>query len=116
MCRNAFAGFEIARFCYHERLSIAGNCRMCLVEVVGGANTVLMGPNGRVGHNTDVTGIVEALRLKGVRVHTRKADHYSGNILDPMGLDSCIRVSMCHYNSEAEVAKFLAAMQEIAYA
>ncbi|MBL8700468.1 MAG: NADH-quinone oxidoreductase subunit G [Alphaproteobacteria bacterium] len=26
------AGFEIPRFCYHERLSIAGNCRMCLVE------------------------------------------------------------------------------------
>jgi len=62
------------------------------------------------------TEIVEALRQRGVRVHTRKADHYSGNILDPMGLDSCIRVSMCHYNSEAEVAKFLAAMQEIAYA
>ena len=30
------AGAEIPRFCYHERLSIAGNCRMCLVEVVGG--------------------------------------------------------------------------------
>ena len=29
------AGVEIPRFCYHERLSIAGNCRMCLVEVVG---------------------------------------------------------------------------------
>ena len=29
------AGEEIPRFCYHERLSIAGNCRMCLVEVVG---------------------------------------------------------------------------------
>ncbi len=29
------AGFEIPRFCYHERLSVAGNCRMCLVEVVG---------------------------------------------------------------------------------
>ena len=27
------AGAEIPRFCYHERLSIAGNCRMCLVEV-----------------------------------------------------------------------------------
>ncbi|HUD50786.1 NADH-quinone oxidoreductase subunit NuoG [Parvibaculum sp.] len=27
------AGVEIPRFCYHERLSIAGNCRMCLVEV-----------------------------------------------------------------------------------
>jgi NADH-quinone oxidoreductase subunit G len=29
------AGAEIPRFCFHERLSIAGNCRMCLVEVVG---------------------------------------------------------------------------------
>ena len=27
------AGEEIPRFCFHERLSIAGNCRMCLVEV-----------------------------------------------------------------------------------
>jgi NADH-quinone oxidoreductase subunit G len=30
------AGVAIPRFCYHERLTIAGNCRMCLVEVVGG--------------------------------------------------------------------------------
>src|SRR5215207_3268695 len=30
------AGKEIPRFCYHERLSIAGNCRMCLVEVAPG--------------------------------------------------------------------------------
>ncbi len=30
------AGKEIPRFCYHERLSIAGNCRMCLVEVKPG--------------------------------------------------------------------------------
>lgn len=29
----ALAGVEIPRFCYHERLSVAGNCRMCLVEV-----------------------------------------------------------------------------------
>ena len=27
------AGKEIPRFCYHERLSVAGNCRMCLVEI-----------------------------------------------------------------------------------
>ena len=27
------AGVEIPRFCYHERLAIAGNCRMCLVEM-----------------------------------------------------------------------------------
>ena len=27
------AGVEVAHFCYHQRLSIAGNCRMCLVEI-----------------------------------------------------------------------------------
>src|SRR6185503_9395472 len=30
------AGKEVPRFCYHERLTIAGNCRMCLVEVKPG--------------------------------------------------------------------------------
>ncbi|MDX2257316.1 MAG: NADH-quinone oxidoreductase subunit NuoG [Hyphomicrobiaceae bacterium] len=34
------AGSEIPRFCYHERLSIAGNCRMCLVEVKGAPKPV----------------------------------------------------------------------------
>lgn len=29
----ALVGVDIPRFCYHDRLSIAGNCRMCLVEV-----------------------------------------------------------------------------------
>lgn len=58
--------------------------------------------------------LVTMLRERGVRVHTRKADHYSGNILDPLGLPHCVRVSMCHYNSEAEVAVFLQAMREIA--
>ena len=37
-CENA--GSEIPRFCYHERLSIAGNCRMCLVEIVGSPKPV----------------------------------------------------------------------------
>src|SRR3981081_169919 len=34
------AGAEIPRFCYHERLSIAGNCRMCLVELKGAPKPV----------------------------------------------------------------------------
>ena len=34
------ASIEVPRFCYHERLSIAGNCRMCLVEVVGGLSLI----------------------------------------------------------------------------
>ncbi len=50
------AGAEIPRFCYHDRLSIAGNCRMCLVEVKGApkpqascalsVNDLRPGPNG----------------------------------------------------------------------
>jgi len=34
------AGREIPRFCYHERLSVAGNCRMCLIEVKGAPKPV----------------------------------------------------------------------------
>ena len=33
MRRCEAAGKEIPRFCYHERLSVAGNCRMCLVQI-----------------------------------------------------------------------------------
>lgn len=58
--------------------------------------------------------VVAQLNAQGIRTHVRKADHYSGNILDPLGLDSCVRVSMCHYNSLHEVAQFLAAMKVIA--
>lgn len=57
--------------------------------------------------------VVTALRARGIRTHTRKADHYSGNILTPLGLGSAVRVSMCHYNTEGEVAQFLQAMREI---
>ncbi|NKX44539.1 aminotransferase class V-fold PLP-dependent enzyme [Roseicyclus persicicus] len=57
--------------------------------------------------------VVTQLRARGIRTHTRKADHYSGNILTPLGLDAAVRVSMCHYNTEAEVAQFLQAMREI---
>ena len=35
------ADVEIPRFCYHERLAIAGNCRMCLVEINPKANLAL---------------------------------------------------------------------------
>ncbi len=57
--------------------------------------------------------VVTALRERGIRTHTRKADHYSGNILDPLGLEGAVRVSMCHYNTVEEVGRFLAAVREI---
>ncbi len=57
--------------------------------------------------------VVSFLNDKGIRTHVRKSDYFSGNILEPLGLDSCIRVSMCHYNSPAEVKQFLMAMDEL---
>jgi selenocysteine lyase/cysteine desulfurase len=62
----------------------------------------------------DAPDVVTKLRERGIRTHTRKADHYSGNILTPLGMDAAIRVSMCHYNTEGEVAQFLQAIREIA--
>ena len=58
--------------------------------------------------------IVDKLNQSGIRTHIRKADHYSGNILTPLGLSAAVRVSMCHYNTVGEVATFLTAMKEIA--
>jgi cysteine desulfurase / selenocysteine lyase len=49
----------------------------------------------------------------GIRTHARKNDYFSGNILDPLKLKDCVRVSMCHYNSQQEVSQFLSAMQKI---
>ncbi|MEX0278332.1 MAG: aminotransferase class V-fold PLP-dependent enzyme [Ruegeria sp.] len=57
--------------------------------------------------------VVTKLNTQGIRTHTRKADHYSGNVLDPLGLSDCIRISLCHYNTEQEVAQLLAALKEL---
>lgn len=56
--------------------------------------------------------IVALLNDEGVRTHVRKADHYSGNILTPLGQSAAVRVSMCHYNSVDEVARFLSVMAQ----
>ena len=66
------AGAEIPRFCFHERLSIAGNCRMCLVEVKGSPKPVAScawgvrdcrpGPNGEAPQIFTKTPLVKAAR------------------------------------------------------
>src|SRR5213594_2413617 len=66
------AGAEIPRFCYHERLSIAGNCRMCLVEVKGmpkpqascamSVNDLRPGPNGEPPEVNTRTPLVKKAR------------------------------------------------------
>ena len=60
--------------------------------------------------------VVEHLNQQGIRTHTRKADHYSGNVLDPLELSDCVRISMCHYNTEAEVSSLLATVKELGQA
>ena len=57
--------------------------------------------------------VVEALNRQGIRTHTRKADHYSGNVLNPLGLPDCIRISLCHYNTEQEVSQLLSAVNAL---
>ncbi len=67
------AGTEVPRFCFHERLSVAGNCRMCLVEVKGGppkpaascamgVRDLRPGPNGELPEMFTNTPMVKKAR------------------------------------------------------
>ncbi len=67
------AGAEVPRFCFHERLSVAGNCRMCLIEVKGGppkpaascamgVRDVRGGPNGELPEVFTNTPMVKKAR------------------------------------------------------
>ena len=66
------AGAEIPRFCFHERLSIAGNCRMCLVELKGAPKPVAScawgvrdcrpGPNGEAPQVSTKSAVVRKAR------------------------------------------------------
>lgn len=57
--------------------------------------------------------VVAQLNARGIRTHIRRADYYSKNILEPLGYSSCVRVSLCHYNTRDEVLKFLSELEAI---
>jgi len=83
------------------------------IEIIGGQKN----PNrkGLVGfriNGVSSHSIVDFLNGKGIRTHVRKADHYSGNILHPLGWKDCVRVSVCHYNSAEEIKSLLLALNE----
>lgn len=61
----------------------------------------------------DALEIVAELGERGIRVHARKDDAYSGNILRPLGLPSVTRVSLAHYNTLEEVDACLAALKDV---
>ena len=98
----------------HGTGNLPGLAEMAHVHIIGGVdNPAREGLVSIYVDGIDSKDVVARLNSEGVRTHLRKADHYSGNVLDPLGLDSCIRVSMCHYNSTAEVAQFLGVMKNI---
>lgn len=94
--------------------NLSGLADLARVRLVGGnENPAREGLVSLYVKDLPSVDLVSELNQRGIRTHLRKADHYSGNILEPLGLDSCVRVSMCHYNSLDEVREFLLAMNEI---
>lgn len=84
------------------------------VMILGGAdNPAREGLVSIVVKGMPSPDVVTYLNAQGIRTHTRKADHYSSNVLDPLGLSDCIRISLCHYNTEQEVAQLLGAIKEL---
>ena len=82
---------------------LPGLAEMDRVEIIGGFdNPAREGLVSLVVTGMSSADVLKRLNEQGI-THLRKADHYSGNILDPLGLDGCVRVSMCHYNSEHEL-------------
>ncbi len=64
------------------------------------------------GHTA--AGVVDHLNDDGVRTHVRKSDYFSAGVLQPLGIDSCVRASASHYNSLAEVERLLATVNRLA--
>ncbi|MDP6218002.1 MAG: aminotransferase class V-fold PLP-dependent enzyme, partial [Alphaproteobacteria bacterium] len=96
----------------HGTGNLDGLAEMEKVHIIGGVdNPAREGLVSLYVDGLSSVDVVAKLNAQGIRTHLRKADHYSGNILNPLGLDGCVRVSMCHYNSTHEVAQFLAAMK-----
>ena len=57
--------------------------------------------------------VVSALGERGIRVHNRISDAYSRHTLSAMGIEECVRVSLCHYNSLEEVNTFLKLLERV---
>lgn len=114
---KAISGHEAAlcKAMIHGTGNLKGLAEMDAVTILGGPdNPAREGLVSITVDGIDAEDVVARLNAAGIRTHTRKADLYSGNILTPLGVPACIRVSLCHYNSLSEVATFLTAMQDIA--
>ncbi len=59
------------------------------------------------------TELVRRFAGRDIRVHARTSDAYSRHILEALGIEDCLRVSVCHYNTPDEVRLFLRALAAI---
>ena len=105
---------ELVNLALHGSENLIGLIKIEQIEIIGDlASTSREGVVSFYFKNKPSTLIVEKLRQRKIRVHIRKDDHYCGNILRPLNQKDCIRLSICHYNSKAEVIEFLEAINEI---
>jgi selenocysteine lyase/cysteine desulfurase len=92
----------------------AGLRDMPAVFVIGGHdNPAREGMVSIIVEGKPCAEVVADLNARGIRTHVRKADYFSGNILKPLNRPTCIRVSMCHYNTDEEVLTFLRELEAI---
>ena len=105
---------ELVNLALHGSENLVGLIKNEQIEIIGDlASTSREGVVSFYLKNNPSSLIVEKLRQRKIRVHIRKDDHYCGNILKPLNQKDCIRFSICHYNSKAEVIEFLKAINEI---
>jgi NADH-quinone oxidoreductase subunit G len=93
------AGVEIPHFCYHERLNIAGNCRMCLVEVGGKA------PDGRIQMAPKPVASCAMPVAEGNIIHTqsekaRKARH---GVMEMLLINHPLDCPICDQGGECDL-------------
>ncbi|MFT7647875.1 MAG: selenocysteine lyase/cysteine desulfurase [Candidatus Poriferisodalaceae bacterium] len=94
---------------------LPGLCQLDAVTVVGPTRSEHR--SGMVSFMVDGIDspiVVDELNADGVRTHARKNDYYSAGVLDPLGVENCVRASLSHYNTRAEVERLLATVNRLA--
>jgi len=61
----------------------------------------------------DTAAVVRELAERGIIIHERRHDAYTGHVLAALGVQRVLRVALAHYNTRSEVDRFLAAMADI---
>jgi NADH-quinone oxidoreductase subunit G len=95
------AGIEVPHYCYHPKLTIAGNCRMCLVEVgtpkaePDGKTTIIFAPKLAIGCNTAVAGGMVVLTKSPKVVKAREGVMEFLLINHPLDCPICDQAGEC---------------------